>query len=67
MQDTFLIPMPIPKKEKQEIQDTGETSPQIMWTDYSSLRTTYSVEFSKAYSNILEAWNMKELRRITVF
>ena len=55
MQDTFLIPMPIPKKEKQEIQDTGETSPQIMWTDYSSLRTTYSVEFSKAYSNILEA------------
>jgi hypothetical protein len=35
MQDTFLIPMPIPKKDKQAIQDTGETSPQIMWTDYS--------------------------------
>ena len=40
MQDTFLIPMPIPKKEKQEIQDTGETSPQIMWTDYTGLRTS---------------------------
>ena len=32
--------MPIPKKEKQEIQDTGETSPQIMWTDYTGLRTS---------------------------